>query len=322
MAPAGPLPAPEYIPPPGPPPSHNTAPPAYSHDGPADFAPPPGPPPGHHDWQTAVPDTTLFPPPPALFDTWERSPANNATEQEADAGADWCAQHPLQQGFVLDRSQEALLAAHDLGLVPPSSRFRGDLQRLQPGLWGVRTKKGSADACLQSHPPLYVVQLHSPLRTGRPCTAYYEVYVRPDYSGAEVGLALGLAALPYPGFRLPGWHRGSLAVHGDDGHRYVNDATGGLSFTEPFRPGETYGLGIQFSAAAPGQGRALDVEVLFTRNGRLDGRWDLYEEVDANDQRPLEGLEGFHDLSVAIGTFEAVGFEVRLDPKLWMYRFV
>ena len=37
----------------------------------------------------------------------------------------------------------------------------------------------------------------------------------------QSGAALGFVAPPYPPFRLPGWQRGSLAVHSDDGRRYV-----------------------------------------------------------------------------------------------------
>jgi len=38
---------------------------------------------------------------------------------------------------------------------------------------------------------------------------------------------------------MPGWQRGSLAVHGDDGRKYINDSWGGKDFTSSFKEGET-----------------------------------------------------------------------------------
>ena len=163
------------------------------------------------------------------------------------------------------------------------------------------------------------MQALSPLATGRPVTVYYEVRVRDDSRREETSLALGFAALPYPNFRLPGWHRGSLAVHGDDGHKYINDRWGGQTFTQPFKRGETLGLGMTFST--PGaMGRPLKVEVFFTRDGRVAGSWDLHEEGDAQVDLPVTGLEGFHDLSCAVGTFNRVSIEIVFDPARWKYR--
>lgn len=140
----------------------------------------------------------------------------------------------------------------------------------------------------------------------------------------DICVALGFAALPYPTFRMPGWHRGSLAVHGDDGHRFVNDRWGGKSFTEPFSPGERLGLGMTFSTRGGGGGEGaqgvIETEVFFTRQGREAGRWDLHEETDAEQDLPVTGLEGFHDLSCAIGTYGAAKFDVFFDPERWMFR--
>ncbi len=134
----------------------------------------------------------------------------------------------------------------------------------------------------------------------------------------DICLALGFTALPYPSFRMPGWHRGSLAVHGDDGHRFVNDRWGGKSFTGPFVKGETYGIGMTFTV--PGHGGRLETEVFFTRQGVEAGRWNLHEEGDAEQDLPVTGLEGYHDVSCAVGTCGETAFEVVLDPGRWRYR--
>ncbi|KAL2270819.1 hypothetical protein VTJ83DRAFT_190 [Remersonia thermophila] len=342
---------PSYAPPPlGPPPSQpspagpGSAPPAYAPPpgappAPSHAAPPPGPPPAQHNWEALVPDTSLFPPPPSFFSGFDRSPGHNATEAEAEAGEAWCAAYPLAPPVALDAAAAATLAAHDPRLMRPMVNFAGSLAWTAPGLWSVRTERISADSTIIAYPPLYNPALHSPLSPaagGGFKTIYYEVQLAPrgNPDEGDLCLALGFTALPYPSFRMPGWHRGSVAVHGDDGHRFVNDRWGGKAFTQPFRAGERLGVGMTFrssssssSAAAfgsgPGPGPAgprIDVDVFFTRQGREVGRWDLHEETDAEEDLPVTGLEGYHDLSCAIGTCGEATFEVVLDPARWMHR--
>jgi hypothetical protein len=179
--------------------------------------------------------------------------------------------------------------------------------------------------------PLYSVIAHSPLRTGRQKTCYYEVRIS-KRNRSEVSLGLGFGASPYPTFRLPGWHRGCLAVHGDDGSKYINDRWGGKDFTSPFKPGETIGIGMRFTErdleAPPAYDGApkteartpLDVEVFLTRDGRVDGSWNLHEEGDAVEDLPVDGLEGYNDLFAVVGTFDVVEFEILFAEGEWMYR--
>lgn len=338
----------DYAPPPGPPPSHQQH---HQHQQ-DDYAPPPGPPPSHprqddytqpppgpppsqskpkqHDWESFVPDTALFPPPPAFFTGYDRSHTTNATEEEANAGEAWCVQNPLTAPMDLDPVALDALRTHNIRLMS-SPQFRGKLDWVSAGVWKGKTEKAAGDACIISYPPLYCVKYDSPLipanQARGPKTIYYEVSIprlgsnNPflDSMGGgneEITLALGFTALPYPAFRMPGWHRGSLAVHGDDGHKYVNDRWGGKDFTRPFRRGETYGIGMTFTNT----GERLDVNVFFTREGRITEQWDLHEEGDAEQDLPVTGLEGFHDLSCAIGIFSAVEFEAVFEPGRWKFR--
>ena len=142
---------------------------------------------------------------------------------------------------------------------------------------------------------------------------------------AEAGIAIGYLAPPYPAFRLPGWERASLGVHGDDGRRYVNDNCGGKDFTTSFVAGETVGIGMTFSASTSGArsrgGKGgVDVEVFFTREGRKAGGWDLFEERDEEGGGGVEGLEGQSDILAAVGFFGRVEFEVRFRRDEWLYR--
>ncbi|OTB01228.1 hypothetical protein M426DRAFT_323626 [Hypoxylon sp. CI-4A] len=353
----------DYAPPTGPPPSDtktNNNPflsnlvVSSSSGAAADYAAPPGPPPNQsgsgdrnqkqkqkqHDWETAVPDTSLLPPPPNFFSGFDRSPANNATEEQAEAGESWCRAFPLYNPEPLSL---AVAAAGEQGNVAlylrrpndndndndndssSSSNSKGQFvaQHHRGGGWRCSGGQGSPDASLPSYPPLYHAAAHSPLVAHRSKTIYYEVKIlsagtESNDKDREVPVALGFSAPPYPSFRLPGWHRGSLAVHGDDGHRYVNDRWGGKPFTDRFRVGNVMGLGMQFSPG--GQGPSINVQVFLTRNGAEVGRWDLHEETDKEQDLPVTGLEGFHDICANVGMFEQVAFEVVFAPDRWMWR--
>ncbi|KFY38125.1 hypothetical protein V494_04507, partial [Pseudogymnoascus sp. VKM F-4513 (FW-928)] len=276
------------------------------------------------DWQAAVPDTSLLPPPPSLGN--DRSDTNNATESEADRGETWCRARPLIAPAQL--TQETVSAVDDgfVDLMRPS-QYVGTVQKSRKGTWVCSSKRKSPDSCLVSTVPLYGVVAHSPASLRRSKTIYFEVQILPR-NRSEVSVALGFVAQPFPPFRLPGWERGSLGVHGDDGNKYINDCWGGKEFTEPFKPGQTIGLGMilkpKKSDAPPAYGEpqpseVVDVEIFMTKEGEKVGSWDLHEEADASQDRPVTGLEGGHDLFAAVGTFDEAAFEVRFDSKDWMY---
>ncbi|KFX95510.1 hypothetical protein V490_03810, partial [Pseudogymnoascus sp. VKM F-3557] len=336
-APSGPPPShrSEFAAPDGPPPSHRSE--FAAPDGPppshrSEFAAPDGPPPSHkpeeavpyHDWQTAVPDTSLLPPPPSFGE--DRSSANNATQSEADRGETWCRARPLIAPAQLT---QATISAVDDGFVDlmRPSQYVGSVQKSRKGTWVCASKRKSPDSCLVSTVPMYSVVAHSPVSLRRSKTIYFEVAISPR-NRSEVSVALGFVAQPFPPFRLPGWERGSLGVHGDDGNKYINDCWGGKGFTDPFKPGEVIGLGMVLkpkkSEAPPSYGEpqprdVVDVEIFLTRQGEKVGAWDLHEEADADQDRPVTGLEGGHDLFAAVGTFDEAAFEVRFDSKDWMY---
>lgn len=95
--------------------------------------------------EAVVPDTSLFPPPPSFFSGFDRSPANNATETEAEAGEAWCRQHPLTAPLTLDGPAVAALEAHNPRLMQPDG-FRGTLACTAPGVWAVTTDRRATDS--------------------------------------------------------------------------------------------------------------------------------------------------------------------------------
>lgn len=236
-------------------------------------------------------------------------------------GEAWCHQYPLIPPMALDHTALRALDTRNIRVMEPVG-FNGKLEWKGLGHWSVTTVRNTPDRCLVAYPPLYLVNQHNPLQSGKPRTIYYEIKLSPESRNVTVGM--GFTALPYPPFRMPGWHRGSLAVHGDDGHKYINDRWGGKSFTEPMVAGNTYGVGMTI---APAKADAIGdlvgkphVEIFFTKNGQKVGEWELHEETDAEQDLPVTGLEGFHDLSAAVGTFDGLDFEVVFDPAKWMYR--
>ena len=178
--------------------------------------------------------------------------------------------------------------------------------------------------------PLYFASAESPLQTEVTKTIYFELKIRSLGRGRgtdESSLALGFCAMPYPTWRMPGWERGSLAVHGDDGRKYVNDTWGGKDFTSAFQVGDTVGIGMSLSVsnsppeygAPPQTGAVTNVEVFFTRNGTKDGGWNLHEELDRDNDLGVDGLDGQFDLYGAVGVFGGAEFDVSFHRRDWLW---
>lgn len=316
-----------FAPPPGPPPHHT--PQSGPSSAPGFMEEDKGNPPPYHDWETAVPDTTTFPPPP--IPGYLYSNTGNASSDDAERAHNFCNSMPLWRPVKPSAAVYNCVQNYDLRPVRPAE-FNGNLTVISNGRWKGSTKDRNGDCVLLTSLPLYFPVEDSPLITKRSKTIYFEVKLLGlragpgTGSGDASGFAIGFAAQPYPTWRSPGWERGSVGVFSDDGCRFVNDSWGGKEFTTAFDVGETVGLGMTFSlpdddsvqAAAPGA-RTLKVDIFFTRNGQKTGGWDLHEEVD-EEAGSIEGLEGDFDLYGAVGLFGGVDFEVCFDPAGWLWR--
>lgn len=208
--------------------------------------------------------------------------------------------------------------------------YKGDLSMPGIGIWKCSTRPGASDSCVISSAPLFFAMADAPAQAVKKKTIYFEIEITSiggGRTGDESSLALGYCAMPYPTWRMPGWERGSLAVHSDDGCRYVNDTWGGKEFTRPFNGGDTVGLGMTFmpptvpsaSGNTSGQSGPLNIEVFFTRNGQKDGGWNLHEELDAETDQDVNGLDGAFDLYAAIGVFGNADFKVKFQRQSWLY---
>lgn len=276
----------------------------------------------YHDWAAAVPDTSDLPPPPVIKHF--TSPFSNASYNEAARAHKYDLDNPKWAAHSFDPEQLSSIDTGALQLIRPQE-YKGDLTHTGPGRYTARTARHQTDAALVSALPIYSALAHSPLRTERSKTIYFEVRFTGQSTGpAECGLAIGYVAQPYPTWRLPGWQRGSLGVHSDDGRRYIDDPDGGIDFTEPFEVGQTLGLGMTFSVpkappAYEGEVRC-DVEVFFTRNGKKTDGWNLFEEVDSKSNSRLAGIDGSLDICAAVGTFGGLDFEVCFAREGWLYQ--
>lgn len=289
---------------------------------------PPGDPPPYHNWQEAVPDTSVFPPPPISGNY--SSGTGNASADDAQRAHNFCDSTPLWLPVVPSAAVYTSVAKHDLRPVQ-HREFAGQLTPTAPGRWIGRTVDCNGDCCVLTHLPLYFAAQDSPFITEQRKTIYFEVKLlalRAGPGGDTSGLSLGFAAQPYPSWRSPGWERGSLCVFSDDGCRFVNDSWGGRDFTTPFTVGETLGIGMKFALpedplvmadAMFGVKKICKVEVFFTRDGRPAGGWDLHEERD-EQAGDVEGLEGDFDVYGAVGLFGGVDFEVCFDPAGWRWQ--
>jgi hypothetical protein len=252
---------------------------------------------------------------------------------QGDRAFAWTKANPLWSPQPLTPQTHAAIQNAQLALLKAPSYIGDVLPQQQAGHWKCRTHANCQDSSLLTNLPIYSVFWDSPLNTRNPKTLYFELRILSIGRGgfslaeAEAGIAVGYVAPPYPTFRLPGWQRGSLGVHGDDGRKYVNDTWGGIDFTNAFAPGETVGIGMTFSTPRnppsyeqSQQGRILDIEVFFTRNGKKEKSWDGNDELDERSEGGTMGIRGECDLFPAIGVFGGVDFEVFFHPSQWLYK--
>ncbi|KAJ5979969.1 hypothetical protein N7481_007267 [Penicillium waksmanii] len=318
---------------------HSGAPPSYEDSQMASSsasASAPVQPPPYHNWQEAVPDTTVFPPPP--ISGYYSSGTGNASASDADRAHQFCDSTPLWTPVLPSSTVWNEVHTHDIRPVQPRE-FNGKLTTTSRGHWKGSSTDRNGDCVVLTHLPLYFAAVDSPFAQSRKKTIYFELKLKglragPGSGGDDAsGFTMGFAAGPYPSWRSPGWERGSLGVCSDDGCRFVNDSWGGRDFTTPVQIGETVGLGMVFdipdrpilgtgtgdSDSDSKKSKRCKVEVFFTRNGRPAGGWNLHEEID-EDSGGVNGLEGDFDLYGAIGLFGGVDFESCFDPAGWLWK--
>lgn len=87
--------------------------------------------------------------------------------------------------------------------------------------------------------------------------SYWEVKILQLHKEDKV--AIGLATKPYPRWRLPGWHKHSIAYHSDSGSVYVSNSTNERPYGPPIKAGDVVGIGYLYQSGT----------VFFTKNGQV-----------------------------------------------------
>ncbi|VVT50601.1 uncharacterized protein SAPINGB_P002818 [Magnusiomyces paraingens] len=256
---------------------------------------------------------------------------SSAPDEERDLGDHYTSLFPIYPPRFLTQEEQQVIANRQLMLVQPpvlitdlpralrfESRFKGQVTPA-PGAGGAHIQcraPNAADTTFVSNLPIYSPHLRS-ISNGKALgghpSFYFEIVITSlPSNSADATVAIGFVALPYPHFRLPGWHRGSVAVHSDDGRRYVNDSLSGKDFVEPFSSvGAVVGIGMNVDRMA----------VFFTRNGRFEREWSLVQDMNPRGIDParsyrdggVEGLQGDRDLYAAVGVYGPVGVQVNLN---------
>jgi hypothetical protein len=243
-----------------------------------------------------------------------------ASLEDFNLGEQFCQNYPLyaSEPPQPDRLQQSnsglinLVTPPSLGMrhIQRSRRFKGHLQNGKgDGTTYVRSEPDSPDTVLISDVPLHFALAGEEIKRE---TVYYEITIVSLGNPNDSTVALGFACLPYPPFRLPGWHRGSIAIHSDDGRLYVNDSLNGKDFSSPLTRGETIGLGIDF-------GRQT---VFLTRNGKLDGEFILLNSEPGIDETrnfqdgKVQGVDGTLDVFAAVGVCGTAGIIVNFGARL------
>ena len=233
---------PAYVPPQGPPPSSSAA--AHNENEDA--------PPSYEGWMSVRenPSHAGLPPPPTIHH--DHSHVHNAPETQSKRALEWCRRFPLWPAQKFDPNLQTDIANFRARMVPAGThRYPLHKHRSvsQPSVYVCSIDPPSPTyKTFMSDVPIYSAIYSRPYEPGSKFTAYFEIKVLELDVRSGDGVAIGFVAPPYPEWRLPGWERASFAVHGDDGHRFVNDAYGGREFTTPFAKGEVVGVGIEFSA--------------------------------------------------------------------------
>ncbi|XP_068999683.1 SPRY domain-containing protein 3 isoform X2 [Embiotoca jacksoni] len=119
---------------------------------------------------------------------------------------------------------------------------------------------------------------------------YYEVEIVD--AGEKCYIALGLARRDYPKNRHPGWSRGSVAYHADDGKIFHGSGVGDAFGPRCFK-GDIMGCGIMFPRDYILDGEAVvdDWDQLEVRPGRVQNVLYLNDEEEEEEEEEEDGEE-------------------------------
>ena len=112
--------------------------------------------------------------------------------------------------------------------------------------------------------------------------------------GKEGWLAVGLGKSTYPLHRHPGWNKGSVGYHADNGQLYKEMGVG-KEFGPPCSEGDVMGCGIHFPVGMETEGEGVaDTESEFECDLEHDGVYGFEEDLE--DDLSYDSEEDYEDL--------------------------
>jgi hypothetical protein len=199
--------------------------------------------------------------------------------------------------------------------------------------WRIASQPQQAQSSFTTSQPIYSALHHSPLKSGKPYTLYFEGELKPGRQDDGIRLALGFVAGKARSSRMPGCERGSVGIHTRRKALFINHQRVEIAEREPFNPGLRLGIGMTFSGkdngANQGQGSQVDVvnttpfiqtEIFICRNGKKVRSWNLDEQDGDERSFNSEGLGGYHDIYAAVGTLGEVNVDIFFKSENWKYR--
>ncbi len=118
---------------------------------------------------------------------------------------------------------------------------------------------------------------------------YFEIKVLQMGDGNAI--AIGLTCKEYPNGQLPGWDKGSIGYHSDDGRIFIESGQG-KTFGPLWQTGDIIGCGIKFPRNFSGNENDT-VKVYFTRNNYLIG--EKSARIPNGGFFPTIGMDGIGD---------------------------
>lgn len=157
--------------------------------------------------------------PSYLLGLHEDTPYNQYEEAKK-----FCDQNPLHRNIIHFEQER-------IGMAPTKPTWQTS-EGLKHGVECVT--HSSTEWTITSSPKTPVLALHTSFAMPRSFT--YEVHIEKLKPKAVV--AIGLVKLPYPMWRMPGWHRHSVALFSDDGRKFYDDSFGGNDYASKIKQGD------------------------------------------------------------------------------------
>ena len=223
---------------------------------------------------------------PAREESHYQGKLRDASFHDFEEGITFCQRNPIFPPLEITPQLRQFVTGLDAYTFLPNFYFHGKIKE-RHGLVHVQTESSQLDCSVVSNLPILFANARH-LGEG----VYLELHITSLRKNGIV--SFGLAQVPYPPFRQPGWNRSSCAVFSDDGRKFFEDGYGGREYTSPICAGDVISLVILNAALGT---------VTYQQNGvSLGPAFDgLFFPRDKCDVYAALGFEGHVECTVNFG---------------------